>query len=211
MKSLDSLKALGVLIVATFLLLLLPAVTAIADSKEIVGVDPDSATRGSSLWIDITGQGTHFEQGSSTVTTVRFWQGTATITASQVVVQSLTSLTALMDIPTWAPKGLWDVWVQTTDYPTEILEEGFTIWDCYCRPGDADNNGVIAISDAVYLINYIFVPEAPAPIPYAVCSGDYDCNGIVNISDAIGYIIYIFAGGPPPCTCEEWVAANGAY
>ena len=65
------------------------------------------------------------------------------------------------------------------------------------RPcGDADKNGLVTISDAVYLINYIF-SGGPAPNP--VLSGDADCNGIVTISDPVYLINYIFSGGPAPC------------
>jgi M6 family metalloprotease-like protein len=62
--------------------------------------------------------------------------------------------------------------------------------------GDADANGFVNISDAVYLINYIFA-GGPAPNPQA--AGDADCNGFVNISDAVYLINYIFGGGPAPC------------
>jgi hypothetical protein len=62
--------------------------------------------------------------------------------------------------------------------------------------GDADSNGIVNISDAVYLISYIF-GGGPAPNPLQV--GDVDCNNIVNISDAVYLIAYIFGGGPAPC------------
>jgi hypothetical protein len=62
--------------------------------------------------------------------------------------------------------------------------------------GDADGNGIVNISDAVYLISYIF-GGGSAPDPYL--SGDADCNQIVNISDAVYLIAYIFGGGPAPC------------
>ncbi len=62
--------------------------------------------------------------------------------------------------------------------------------------GDADGSGIITISDAVYLIGYIF-GGGPAPNP--VLAGDADCNGIITISDAVYLINYIFAGGPAPC------------
>ncbi len=62
--------------------------------------------------------------------------------------------------------------------------------------GDADNSGAITISDAVYLINYIF-SGGPAPCPLR--NGDADCSGAVTISDAVYLINYIFAGGPAPC------------
>ncbi len=63
--------------------------------------------------------------------------------------------------------------------------------------GDADGSGIVTISDAVFLINYIF-GGGPAPSPLA--AGDADCSGIVSISDAVYIINYIFGGGPAPCT-----------
>ncbi len=63
--------------------------------------------------------------------------------------------------------------------------------------GDADFNGMITVSDVVYLINYIFA-GGPAPHPIKLV-GDADCNGTISISDAVYLINYIFAGGPPPC------------
>jgi len=64
------------------------------------------------------------------------------------------------------------------------------------RPGDSDGSGAWSISDAVYLINYIFA-GGPAPTPLE--NGDADCSGAVSISDAVYLINYIFAGGPAPC------------
>jgi Zn-dependent metalloprotease len=66
--------------------------------------------------------------------------------------------------------------------------------------GDANVDATVNISDAVYLISYIF-SGGPAPNP--VTSGDVDCNGFVNISDAVYLIAYIFSGGPAPgAGCE---------
>ncbi len=62
--------------------------------------------------------------------------------------------------------------------------------------GDADGSNIVTISDAVFLINYIF-SGGPAPNPLA--SGDADCSGTVNISDAVYLINYIFSGGAAPC------------
>lgn len=62
--------------------------------------------------------------------------------------------------------------------------------------GDADGNSIVNISDAVYLIAYIFGGgNAPNPL----LAGDADCNGIINISDAVYLIAYIFGGGSAPC------------
>ncbi len=62
--------------------------------------------------------------------------------------------------------------------------------------GDADGTGTVNISDAVYLIAYIF-SGGPAPSP--PFAGDANCNGSSNISDAVYLIAYIFAGGSVPC------------
>jgi hypothetical protein len=62
--------------------------------------------------------------------------------------------------------------------------------------GDADGDLAINISDAVYLINYIF-KGGPAPNPLE--AGDVNLDGAVNVADAVYLINYIFKGGPPPC------------
>lgn len=64
-----------------------------------------------------------------------------------------------------------------------------------CKCGDADGNGLWTISDAVYLITYIF---AGGPAPNPSCRGDADGNGLITISDAVYLISYIFGGGPAP-------------
>src|SRR5690606_7954548 len=62
--------------------------------------------------------------------------------------------------------------------------------------GDADGSTSVSISDAVFLIQYIFA-GGPEPTPEE--AGDCDCSGLVTISDAVWLINYIFAGGPAPC------------
>jgi Zn-dependent metalloprotease len=66
--------------------------------------------------------------------------------------------------------------------------------------GDADHDGQVNVSDAVYLINYIF-GAGPGPTPPE--AGDPDCNGMVNVTDAVYLIAYIFGGGAVPCqSCQ---------
>lgn len=62
--------------------------------------------------------------------------------------------------------------------------------------GDGDGNSLVTISDAVYIINYIF---AGGPAPNPLLAGDCDCNELVTISDVVYLINYIFAGGQAPC------------
>lgn len=74
------------------------------------------------------------------------------------------------------------------------FQQNFTAaTSCLC--GDADGSGSITISDAVFLISYIFGGGA-APNP--TCNGDADGSGAITISDAVYLISYIFGGGAAP-------------
>lgn len=61
--------------------------------------------------------------------------------------------------------------------------------------GDANNDGGVNISDAVYLINLVF---RGGPDPDPLCQGDSNGDGGVNISDAVYLINLVFRGGNPP-------------
>jgi len=62
--------------------------------------------------------------------------------------------------------------------------------------GDANGDGIVDISDVVYLIAYIFSGgSAPSP----VLAGDANCDSMVDISDVVYLIAYIFSGGLRPC------------
>jgi hypothetical protein len=81
-------------------------------------------------------------------------------------------------------------------YPT-LVDGNFTVrFKC----GDADGDGVVNVTDVVYLINYKFlVPPGLPPKPWA--AGDVDCNGVINVSDVVYLInfLYLIPPGPPPC------------
>ncbi len=96
----------------------------------------------------------------------------------------------------WPVRGNYDVSVQTKDY-WDIQPTGSTplVVQAYLC-GDANDTGTLNISDAVFIINYIFGGGA-APSPEI--SGDSNCTGSVNISDAVYLINFIFGGGTAPC------------
>ncbi len=62
--------------------------------------------------------------------------------------------------------------------------------------GDVDDNGRVDITDAVFIVNYIFAGGAT---PDPIASGDVDCNARVDITDAVYLVNFIFAGGTAPC------------
>jgi hypothetical protein len=78
--------------------------------------------------------------------------------------------------------------------PSYVLHHGF--WQKRPLRGDANGDDAIDISDAVFLIAYIF-SGGPAPSP--LWRGDANCDGVIDISDAVYLIAYIFSGGPAPC------------
>lgn len=165
-----------------------------ADIEPIItSVDPDNAYPSQNLWVSITGENTHFSQGSFSTTTVWFTQGSETINAGAVSVYSLSSLNAYFSIPGSASLGFWNVSVAATGFPTVTRVNGFEI-QYLC--GDVDGNGAVNIADAIGLLGYIF-GMGPLPVPEDVA--DVDCNGRLNMSDVVYIISYIFYGSQPPC------------
>jgi hypothetical protein len=72
---------------------------------------------------------------------------------------------------------------------------GFWIMGC----GDANSDRDVNVSDAVYIINYVFVGGDP---PNPIESGDCNCDGTCNVSDAVMIINYVFVGGNTPCDTD---------
>ncbi len=62
--------------------------------------------------------------------------------------------------------------------------------------GDVNASGDVTITDAVFIVNYIF---GGGPAPYHPGTGDVDCDGVFIITDAVYVINYLFGGGPIPC------------
>ena len=76
--------------------------------------------------------------------------------------------------------------------------------------GDVDASNQVDITDAVFLINYIFADGA---VPLDEAAGDLDCNNQTDITDAVFLVNYIFASGPSPCqgsNCTSGVTLPGA-
>lgn len=65
--------------------------------------------------------------------------------------------------------------------------------------GDANRDGMANVTDAIYIINFIFQDGEP-PHPYE--AGDASCDGLVNITDAVYLVQYVFNQGPEP-GCHE--------
>ena len=66
--------------------------------------------------------------------------------------------------------------------------------------GDANDDGTVNVSDAVYLIGYVFNGGSAPNHPL---SGDVNCDGKVNVSDAVYIIQFVFSNGKQPCDVDN--------
>ena len=62
--------------------------------------------------------------------------------------------------------------------------------------GDANGDLAVNVSDAVYIINFVFAGGNP---PNPEESGDANCDSSVNVSDAVYIINFVFISGHYPC------------
>jgi hypothetical protein len=63
-------------------------------------------------------------------------------------------------------------------------------------PGDANGDNKYSVSDAVFLVNFLF-KGGKAPVPLG--AGDANCSGDVTVADIVYLVNYLFKGGPVPC------------
>jgi hypothetical protein len=78
-----------------------------------------------------------------------------------------------------------------------ILHSGFRqTFNPYYVCGDANSDTTVNVSDAVWIINYVFVGGGP---PEPLKAGDPNCDETVNVSDAVWIINYVFMGSNAPC------------
>lgn len=85
------------------------------------------------------------------------------------------------------------------NYPM-VVDEALNGWEPVFEGficGDVDGSGFVNISDAVYLVAFVF---SGGPSPEPLFSADVNCDKIVSISDVVKIVNYVFDGGPAPCS-----------
>ncbi len=97
----------------------------------------------------------------------------------------------------WGDRYWWKVKAEDQYDGLTWSSNVLNFWTMIC--GDANNDKAVNVSDAVYIINFVFVGGAQ-PIPYE--AGDANCDGSVNVSDAVWIINYVFIGGNVPCDTD---------
>jgi hypothetical protein len=71
---------------------------------------------------------------------------------------------------------------------------------CLAKPGDANNDGEVLLSDVVTTINRIFRAQ---PLPPPECRADANGDGKILLTDVIYLINNIFRAGPAPVKNKE--------
>lgn len=177
-------------------LILLVTASALSAST-IIGVSPDNARPDQELWVEITGSGTLFGEGSETTVKLEI-PGTETIYPTQFDATDYCTLHAYFVIDHSVTTGLYDV-VVIESFPghdTEYrLTDGFEI-DFPSDCGDVDGDGDVDIDDAKSLIVYVYEGiEVIDPL----ATSDINCDRKINLVDISMMIQYLFRGGAHPC------------
>jgi hypothetical protein len=150
---------------------------------EISAYDPDGDPI-SYQWFCFPGRGSYFlPNGLDSITTM---EGFVTYVA-----------------PTdpWYPDDDLYVFVWDNKGGCSWLRTVFTAYDpeysCLC--GDTQLDGRVNVSDALYIVNYLFKGDVPPPDP--ILRGDANNNCELEIGDALRIVNWLFQGGDPPECC----------
>lgn len=105
---------------------------------------------------------------------------------------------AISGTPNWKATYYFSIQVTDSDSPpnSDVRQFIVEITDPQWMCGDADGDLIVNVTDAVFLINYIF---AGGDMPDPLEAGDSNCDNLVNVTDVVYLINYIFTGGPAPC------------
>jgi len=104
------------------------------------------------------------------------------------------------EVNPWDPydslAGYWRVFAVLDTTTVHVQDGSLSISGGYvCGNIDGDAEGVIDISDLVYLVDYMFLA---GPAPEALMAADCNGDGAVDISDLVWLVDYMFTGGPSP-------------
>lgn len=193
-KAIAAVRAVALAVVAIALL------AQVSQAQSISSVSPDSALAGSTVDVTITGIGTNFQAGSTTLI-----MGSTSIGAAIENITSPTGLIATIPIPASAPTGWYDV-----DKDSLLLPTSFWIGNCMGACGtisgtvwnDVNSNGVL--DGAEQPMPGIPIMLAPAgDTAYSDSSGSYEFYTELGVSYTVSvnsgtYSASCWPGGVAP-------------
>jgi serine protease AprX len=107
--------------------------------------------------------------------------------------------------PEWTPMQVREAMMANGDHASSPDNDyGWGVPDIlaaveysFYMTGDVTGDEQITVSDAIYLLNYLY-RSGPAPSPLLL--GDADCDDTVDAADVILLLNYLYKGGPEPCS-----------
>lgn len=85
---------------------------------------------------------------------------------------------------------------QSPDFPYNGIRNDIGLFEYQFLIGDSNNDSEFNVSDAYFLVRFIF-EEGPPPLP--LWAGDYNCDRVLDVSDIISMVNRIFFNAPGPC------------
>jgi hypothetical protein len=82
------------------------------------------------------------------------------------------------------------------DFPVNGIKVDIGLFELSYYVSDCNSDDKFNISDAVFLLNWIFA-DGSVPVPIYAC--DYDCDRLANVSDVVSMLNRIFLNGKGPC------------
>ena len=101
-------------------------------------------------------------------------------------------------VPSWKATYYMTFTLDDSSNPqqSDTISVSINVTDPLFLCGDADHNGRVDFTDAVFLVNYIFASGAAPNPPEA---GDANCSGHIEITDAVYLVNYVFGFNTAPC------------
>lgn len=85
-------------------------------------------------------------------------------------------------------------------YPSFFMTQ-FHLTEQNIKPGDANGDSRLNLSDIIYFVNYIF-KNGPEPVNKQMADVNVDC--VIDLQDLLNVVNYVFKGGPSPLPgCSE--------
>ena len=126
----------------------------------------------------------------------RWWEGSRVLLATMTFVVS-DSMTIHIDNGWWPPTGFPTARFVRSDAASYSPRQNvpYSVKISSGQRGDANGDGQINVSDALYMLNYLFRHGSP---PVSFEAGDANCDDDHGALDVIFLLNYLFRFGPAP-------------
>jgi len=94
------------------------------NAPQLVSVNPNTGIAGQSIPVTLSGQNTSFTQGTATLT---FTQGSSTLNTFNLNITNDTQIEAMLEIPSWAPSGMYQANLQHSSLGNLSLQNAFQV------------------------------------------------------------------------------------